>query len=105
MKTNYSLLLALVSVTLATATVHAAPQSLSAKVVELPAYQVTADRYTEAELSVEQSLAELRASATASHYREISTELPSLGITVDHASANAANTVAGKASTSVESRS
>ncbi|MDP1578702.1 MAG: hypothetical protein Q8M02_00385 [Candidatus Didemnitutus sp.] len=105
MKTNLSLLLALVSVTLATATVHAAPQSLSPNVVELPAYQVTADRYTEAELSVEQSLAELRASATASHYRQISTELPSLGITVDQAHHDVARSVAGKVSANAKSRS
>jgi hypothetical protein len=68
-------ILSLVSASLTVTVASAAVQSQN-EVVTLPAYSVTAPRYTDAEKAVASSLAELRAKAQPA--LTVRTELPSL---------------------------
>lgn len=85
-----SFLLSLVGASLTFTAVSAATSNQD-EVVNLPAFRVTADRYTAAEKSVERSLAALRAQA---HAAPVSTTLPSLNITVQPATPHAEPTLA-----------
>jgi len=78
-------ILSLVSATLTVTAASAAVQNQE-DVVNLPAYKVTANRYTEAEKSIQHSLAALRHKAQPS---KVSTELPSLNIVVQPTTATA----------------
>lgn len=73
-----SFLLSLVGASLTFTAVSAATSNQD-DVVALPAFRVTADRYTAAEKSVERSLAAFRAQ---SHAAPVSTTLPSFNLTV-----------------------
>lgn len=70
-------ILSLVSASLTVTAASAAVQNEN-EVVTLPAYQVTAPRYTEAEKALASSLAELRAKAQPT--LAVRTELPSLNV-------------------------
>lgn len=70
-------ILSLVSASLTVTAASAAMQNEN-EVVTLPAYQVTAPRYTEAEKAVASSLAELRAKAQPA--LAVRAELPSLNV-------------------------
>lgn len=74
-------ILSLASFTLAVTSASAAMQGLSNQTLRLPNYTVEAERYTEAEKSIETSLNELRAKASDHHALQVHTALPSLGVT------------------------
>jgi uncharacterized protein (DUF736 family) len=73
-----SFLLSLVSLSLTVTAASAAVQNQNENVVELPAYRVTAARYTEAEKAIANSLAHLRNQARP--VASVRTELPSLNL-------------------------
>lgn len=71
-------ILSLVSASLTVTAASASVQNQE-NVVQLPAYKVSASRYTEAEKSIQRSLASLRSKAQPS---PMATALPSLNIVV-----------------------
>lgn len=71
-------LLSLVGASLTVTAASAAVPNENENVVDLPAYRVTAPRYTAAEKEIASSLAELRAQAQST--LAVRTELPSLNV-------------------------
>lgn len=88
--------IALVSLSLTVAASAAVQnQSQNDAVYTLPAFNVTTERYTDAEKSIQANLAQLRAQAEAP--MQIRTELPSLGTVAKQAQPDRGRSVATQA--------